>query len=261
MRIRIVSVIVLMFIFQVVQGQSDRPLINAFHTEENIRIDGSLAEADWFRADSIASLTMVEPVIDGNSTHKTVTRVLSDSRNIYFGIICYDSEPDNIVAFTKARDTKLEDEDNIKLVLDTYFDGRNGFIFSINPYAARYDAIVSNNGESENANWDGIWEAKTTITDYGWVAEIKIPVSSLTFKRNINSWGFNIERRVHRLMEVDRWTAISQDYKLGQTIQAGVLANLSEFNLGLGMTPSVSAVTKISHNAGEKAVAGFRAQF
>jgi len=129
------------------------------------------------------------------------------------------------------------------------------------PYAARYDAIVSNNGESENANWDGIWDARTSFVRNGWVAEIRIPLSSLTYKRNLKQWGFNIERRVQRLMEVSRWTAISQDYKMGQTIQAGVLAGLPTFNLGLGITPSVSAVTKISHNAGEKAKVGFEPSF
>ena len=33
--------------------------------------------------------------------------------------------------------------------------------FSVNPNASRYDALVSNSGALENANWDGIWEAKT----------------------------------------------------------------------------------------------------
>jgi hypothetical protein len=242
-------------------GQTTRPAIKVKHTENTIRIDGNLAEQDWYLADSISYLTMVEPLTSDKATYRTVTRILADSRNVYVGVICFDSEPDDIVAFTKARDTKLEDEDNIKIVLDTYFDGRNGFIFSINPFAARYDAIVSNNGESENANWDGIWEAKTSITDFGWVAEIKIPVSSLTYKNGLNKWGFNIERRVQRLIEVDRWTAISQDYKLGQTIHAGVLDDLPTFDLGLGMTPSVSAVTKISHKAGEKADPGFEPSF
>ncbi|MEN8202624.1 MAG: DUF5916 domain-containing protein [Bacteroidota bacterium] len=177
------------------------------------------------------------------------------------GVICYDDQPDGIVSYSKARDRELRDEDNIKIVLDPYFDGRNGFIFSINPYAARYDAIVSHNGEGENDNWDGIWDAGTSITEYGWVAEIRIPVSSLTFKRGLKRWGFNIERRVQRDIEVSRWAAISQDYRMGQTIHAGILTNLPDFNLGIGMTPTLSSVVKISHNKGEKAVPEFKPSF
>lgn len=245
----------------VLHGQENRPHIKTLNIEENIRIDGTLTEEVWYQADSIYTFWMVEPVVNSTPTYTTVARILADSKNIYIGVVCYDDEPDGIVSYTKARDRELGDEDNIKIVLDTYFDGRNGFIFSINPFAARYDAIVSNNGESENANWDGIWEAKTSITEYGWTAEIRIPVSSLTFKRNLDQWGFNIERRIQRRLEVNRWTAISQDYKMGQTIQSGVLTGLPEFNLGIGMTPSLSSVVKISHNDGEKSKTEFKPSF
>ncbi len=261
MKSKYVIMLLLLAIPVLSAAQSVRPVIKSYQISGNIRIDGNLAEPEWYRADSITDLLMVEPVTFNPASSRTVTRILADSRNIYIGVYCYVGNVDEIVAFTKARDSELEDEDNIKVVLDTYNDGRNGFIFSVNPYAARYDAIVSNNGESENSNWDGVWEARTSIVENGWIAEIKIPVSSLTYKRNLSQWGFNIERRIQSLLEVDRWTAISQDYKLGQTIKSGLLVDLPVFNLGLGMTPSVSAVTKISHNAGEKAEPGFEPSF
>jgi hypothetical protein len=261
MRLTLTLSLLLALLSQITLAQSTRPQVNTILTEENIRLDGNLTEECWFKTDSIVSFTMVEPVINSTPTYKTVARIVTDSRNIYIGVICYDSDPDKIVSFSKARDAMLEDEDNIKIVFDPYYNGRTGFIFSINPFAARYDAIVSNSGESENANWDGIWDARTTITDYGWSAEIMIPVSSLTYKKDLDKWGFNIERRVQRLMEVSRWTAISQDHKMGQTIQAGTLNNIPSFNMGIGMTPKFSAVTKISHDAGEKARLGFEPSF
>lgn len=232
----------------------DKPEISIGRTSENIRIDGMLSEKDWFAADSIASLIMIEPLANQKATNKTIVRILADEKNLYIGVICYDNNPEEIVAFSKARDADLDDEDNIKIVFDTYSDGRNGFIFSVNPYAARYDAIVSNYGESENSNWDGIWEAKSLITDYGWIVEIKIPVSSLTYKKGLNYWGFNIERRVQRLMELSRWTAISRDYKMGQTVHSGIISGLPVFNLGIGLTPTISTIAKLSNNAGEDGV-------
>ncbi|TFH35549.1 MAG: hypothetical protein E4G95_06770, partial [Bacteroidia bacterium] len=194
--------------------------------------------------------TTVDPVEGRQPTFNTVARVITDNKNIYIGIVCYDSDPSGIVAFSKARDSELEDEDNVKIVIDTYSDGRNGFIFSVNPFAARYDAIVSNSGDGENRNWDGIWEAKAVVNDNNWTVEIKIPVSSLTFKKGLTSWGFNIERRVQRLMEVSRWTALSRDYKMGQTIQSGILGDLPYFDLGIGLTPTISTIGKVSREAG-----------
>jgi len=84
------------------------------------------------------------------------------------------------------------------------------------------------------------------VNQDSWTVEIKIPVSSLTFKKNLDHWGFNVERRVQRLMEVNRWTALSRDYKFGQTIHAGSLVNLPRLNLGLGLTPTVSTIGKVS---------------
>lgn len=62
-----------------------------------------------------------------------------------------------------------------------------------------------------------------------------IPVKTLTFDKKLKEWGFNIERRIQRKLELDRWTAISNDIPIGQTSNAGLLAGLPDFNLGIGL--------------------------
>jgi hypothetical protein len=91
-------------------------------------------------------------------------------------------------------------------------------------------------------SWDGIWEAKTRIGTGGWIAEIRIPITTMTFRKGLDSWGFNAERRIQRLMEVDRWMAISQDYKLAQTLYTGVVTNIPAFNLGVGLVAKASTI-------------------
>ena len=225
------GLIIVLLTFHAVGQDFDKPALVCITTHQQVRVDGWLNEADWSKADSITALYMVEPVVNGTPSFQTIVKILVTSKNIYLGIKCYDDQPDDIVAFSKARDSELENEDYIKVILDTYRDGRNGYIFAINPFEARYDALVSFNGEFENPNWDGAWDAKTQINESSWSAEIRIPVSTLTFRRGLDSWGFNIQRRIQRYLEVDRWTAISRDYTLGQTIHAGLLYELPEFNL------------------------------
>ena len=246
--------IIILFCFPVsVQGQDAvKPGVSCGTTTQQVRLDGWLNEPDWSMADSITQFTMVEPRVNGIPAFPTIVKVMADQKNIYIGVVCYDDQPGAIVSFSKARDSDLKYEDNVKLVLDTYMDGRNGYIFAINPFGSRYDALVSFNGENENKNWDGAWDAGTRTGDGFWSAEIRIPVSTLSFRKDLDSWGFNIERRVQRVMEVSRWTSISQDYKMGQTIHAGVLTGLPDFNLGIGLTPKVSALGKVSGEAGEK---------
>ena len=156
-----VILLLLIICSQVSHAQEAKPQIRCVTAVSDIKLDGWLNEDDWSRADSITSLGMVEPQVNGTATFPTIVKVLVDQKNIFIGVKCFDNEPDAVVAFSKARDSELEDEDHIKLILDTYGDGRNGYIFAINPFGARYDALVSRNGEDENPNWDGAWDART----------------------------------------------------------------------------------------------------
>ncbi|MCU0344995.1 MAG: carbohydrate binding family 9 domain-containing protein [Ignavibacterium sp.] len=214
--------------------------------DENIIVDGILNEEVWGKVDSIYNLTMVEPTENSPSTFNTILKVASNDKMIYLGIICFDPEPIKITSYSKARDSELSSEDNIKFVFDTFRDGRSGYIFSVNPFGARYDALVSGFGESENPNWDGNWEASARINENSWSVEIAIPIYNFSFENGSNEWGFNFERKIQRLLEKDRWTGIKQDYNIGQVIHAGRLNNLPNFDLGIGLTTRVSAIGHIN---------------
>jgi len=217
--------------------------------DQVIKLDGKMDESAWGSAGIISSFKMVEPNENDEPSYTTMVRVMADSKNIYLGIVCSDPDPDKMVAFSKARDSELENEDYLKVVFDTYGDGRSAYIFAINPYGARYDALASNRGESEDASWDGVWEAKTQILSDGWSAEIRVPINTLTFRKGLTSWGFNVERRVQRLMEVNRWAAISRDYKMAQTIHAGQLNDLPRFNLGVGLIAKAATILDLNRSA------------
>lgn len=35
---------------------------------------------------------------------------------------------------------------------------RAGYVFAVNPAGARYDGLINPGGDTENADWDGIWD-------------------------------------------------------------------------------------------------------
>lgn len=219
-----------------------RPTHSIGAVVDEIILDGDLSEKSWQVAPLLTDLRTTVPLEGGIPTGITEVRVIAQPRNIYFGIICHDPEPAGIVSFSKLRDVDLQNEDHIKIVLDPSLDGQSGYIFSVNPNAARYDALVSNRGESENKNWDGVWEAKTRITDQGWVVEIKIPIQSINYKKGLKEWGFNIERRIQRLQETIRWANVKRDQWFIQTSKAGIINNLPEFTYGWGTSIRPSLV-------------------
>jgi len=186
-------------------GDAARPIVRIAFTTAVIRIDGRLSEPAWSTADSVTNLTQVEPTEGAVPSARTVVRVLTSGDAILIGVRADDPEPSRIVSYVRQRDATLDNEDHVAILLDTYRDGRSGYVFAVNPNGARYDALVSSQGEGLNANWDAVWEAAAARTAAGWELEIRIPLKSLLFRPAFETWGFNVQRRIQRFQETDRW--------------------------------------------------------
>ncbi len=219
------------------------PALRAGQLPGSIKLDGLLDEPAWLLADSITGLVQIVPVQGAAPSGRTVVRVLAAPDALVIGIRADDPDPSGIVSYARARDAELEEEDHVVVVLDTYLDGRSGYVFTVNPAGARRDAVVAGDGEEEDSNWDAAWEAATARTATGWSAEIRIPIRSLMFGRGLTEWGFNVQRRIQRLQETDRWASPVRDYEITQTSRAGRLTGLPAFELGVGLSirPALTA--------------------
>jgi len=212
----------------------DPPELRATTTTDDIRIDGRIDEPVWRTTDSSSAFAQVEPVEGGQPSSATVVRALVTPDALVIAIRCEYAPGVNLVTFARERDASLTSEDHVRVVLDTFRDGRSGYVFAVNANGARYDALVDDNGNGENSNWDAVWQAATARTESGWTVEIRIPIKSLLFKPGLESWGFNVQRRIQARQETDRWASASQDIKVTQTSRAGSLTGLPHFDLGLG---------------------------
>ena len=237
----------LLFSIGLLEGQTiERPTLEAGKLTGQIKIDGHLDEVDWESAEILDDFRTTEPVENGTSSNPTIVRVLADEKYLIIGIECLDSNANDIVRFSKIRDADISEEDHVKIVLDPFLDGQSGYIFAVNAFAARYDALVSRRGESENDDWDAIWEARTAISTKGWTVEIRIPIQSIYFRKGLSTWGFNVERRIQRNQETIRWANVKRDQWFIQTSRAGLLTGLPEFNYGLGLNVRPSLVGRFN---------------
>ena len=218
-----------------------RPLLRAGALPDDIRVDGRLDEPAWAQAEAIDNLTMTEPREGEPPSRQTRVRVLAGRHAFVVGIECFD-DPSGIVSYSKKRDPDLENEDRVGFVIDTFLDGRSGYVFAVNPEGARFDGLVEPGGEDVSPEWDGIWEAATSRSEAGWAVEFRIPVMSIAFKKGLTEWHFNVERQIKRLQESDRWASPRRDWEVFQVSRAGLLTNLPDFDLGVGLTvrPAVS---------------------
>lgn len=199
-----------------------------------IVLDGRLTEESWRSARPLGPLTQREPREGTEPSERTDVYLTFDRNHLYVGVICHDSAAGAVVATQMGRDAELSVDDTIEIVLDTFFDHRNGYYFQTNPLGARVDGLISANGEP-NKEWDGIWHARAVRTGEGWSAEMAIPFKTLNFSLAQTSWGFNIQRTIKRKQETIRWRAARQNLRLAQVSEAGVITGLADLRQGRGL--------------------------
>jgi hypothetical protein len=233
-----------------------RPSLVAGSFAGDFHLDGRLDEADWKIAPFTSDFRTTVPMEGGEPSGRTEIRVLANEKNLLIGIRCEDASPKEIVRFAKLRDADLEDEDHVRIVLDPFLDGQSGYIFAVNAFGARYDALVSNRGGAENSDWDAVWDAAATVDATGWSVEILIPIQSIYFKKGLTEWGFNVERRIQRFQETIRWANVHRDQWFIQTSRAGLLTGLPAFNFGVGLNVRPSLVGSVTQ-LGEDGKADF----
>jgi hypothetical protein len=191
-----------------------------------LRIDGRLDEADWARADSVTDFRQREPEVGAAATERTVAKVLRDDDGLIIGIRAADREPALIRATQLRRDADLESDDYLTLLIDSFHDRRNGFLFATNPNGAMWDAqLVGTEGEDDN--WNGIWTVATTRDEGGWAAEFRIPFRTLRFESGGGAaFGFNVRRFIRRKNEEVLWQAWGRQQGLRRLQYAGDLVGL-----------------------------------
>ena len=201
----------------------------------HISLDGVLNEPEWTEAPSIGEILQREPNPGGQASERTEVKLLFDERNIYVGVMSYDSEPKRIIATQMARDSDLAPDDKVEILFDPFHDHRNGFYFATNPNGVLVDALIIENGQTMNLQWDTIWNVRTAKSEQGWSAEFAIPFKTLSFKAGQTTWGFNFSRTVKRKFEEDRWASPRLDVTFQQVSLAGQIEGLEDVGQGLGI--------------------------
>jgi len=218
-----------------------RPLAKALRIAEAPILDGKVQQdAAYAQASPIVDFWQTTPIYGAAASERTEVRIVYTDHALYVGVICFDSDPESIIVSDSRRDASLDETDSFSLILDTYLDEQNGFVFGTNPAGIEYDAQVSREGGGGfggrqqsgsgggfNINWDGSWDVRTSIHENGWSAEFVIPFQTLRFPRATEQvWGLNFQRNIRRHNERAFWARMPRQYTLSRVSRAGRLEGL-----------------------------------
>ena len=193
-----------------VSGQSEilpKKVYEAYRLEEPPLINGVFDDPVWQQGEWAGDFVQHEPYDGRPPSQPTEFKVAYDDMNLYVAVRALDSAPDSITNRMSRRDNG--EGDMVFVVFDSYHDLRTGFVFGVSSAGVRFDMIFSNNGQNEDPTWDPIWLARAQVHEWGWGAEMKIPLTQLRFKKNSSEvWGFEVVRQIFRHNEMSMWHPI-----------------------------------------------------
>lgn len=175
-----------------------RMTLRASRLEAPLAFNGRLDDEIYRLVSPAGHFTKNDTGVGMPATEQTDVWVFFDDDNIYVSARCWDSEPAREVANERRRDNQgIQNNDNFVVVLDTFYDHRNGYFFQTNPVGGLRDQQVTDEGAANNVDWNAVWDAKVNRDDKGWTTEMVIPFKSLRFKATgPQTWGLNFRRIV-----------------------------------------------------------------
>jgi hypothetical protein len=221
-----------------------RRVVTAIEARTPITLDGALDEDVWHLAQPASEFVQAEPHEGQPATELTDVRLAFDRHALYIGVVCHDAATSGLIVNDIRKDFSPGEQDTFEVLLDTFADRRNGFVFVTNPRGAKSDAQIANEGRDVNTSWDAVWTVATKVGADGWSAELRIPFKTLRFEAGAGRiWGINFSRRIRRKNEIDYWSPVPRVYNLYRAGLAGTLSGLPDASQGrnLRLKPWVAA--------------------
>jgi hypothetical protein len=228
----------------------EKRIYTAYRTADPPVINGLLDDEAWGPGEWGGDFAQYEPSEGAPVKQKTEFKIVYDNSNMYVAIKAYDTAPDSIVSRMTRRDDT--DGDEVIIAFDSYFDQRTAFGFGVSAAGVKGDLIWTDDGMNEDETFDPIWYVRTGIYDWGWAAEMRIPLTQLRFSADENQvWGLEIIRDIYRYDETDLWQPIARNAS-GLVHNAGLLHGINNIKPRTQLDLTPYAVTKLETYEGEE---------
>jgi len=189
---KFLSAIALVFFVLPLFSQSKTPSFLVKHFNTTIVPDGQLDEAVWEKAASVGSFQQYFPSDNVKAEYQTEIRMFTNDKTLFIALKVYGKGDDWVIP-SLQRDFRAGGNDNISLLFDTFNDGNNAFLFGINPYGVRREALITGGGGDFGGfttSWDVKWKGDAMLYDRYYTAEMAIPLTSFKFSEGETKWRF-----------------------------------------------------------------------
>src|SRR4051812_19075108 len=237
----------------VFNGRDNQTRVPVPRVEAEATINGVLDEPVWQQAALLTGFSEFAPQDGIPAADSTQVLVWYSPSAVYFGIRAYESH--GAAHATLADRDKISADDNVQILLGTFNDHRQAYVFGVNPLGVQMDGTIVEQGQVLTSGWtptlsgrvapdlsqDFVFSSKGRITDYGYEVEIRIPLKSLKYQSaDAQTWDLNVVRQVQHSGREDSWAPAKRSNSsfLGQSGSLDQLTGLSR-GLVLDVNPSL----------------------
>jgi len=230
----------------------------------DVTVNGVLDEPVWQQADVLTGFSEFSPHDGVPATDSTHVLVWYSPTAIYFGIRAF--EPHGAVHATLADRDKIAADDNVQILLGTFHDHRQAYVFGVNPLGVQMDGTIVEQGQVLTGGWtptlsgrvapdlsqDFVFTSKGRLTDYGYEVEIRIPLKSIKYQASDEqSWDLHIVREIQHSGAEDSWVPAKRS-NTSFLAQAGTLDGLTGLTRGLVLDINPSVTERVTGAPGAR---------
>src|SRR5258708_2485685 len=211
----------------------------------DVTIDGSLNEPVWKEPARLTGFSQFAPQDGMRAPVSTELLLVYSPTALYVGIRAYEAHGP-VHAALADRD-KIAADDNVQILLGTFQDQRQAYVFGVRRLGVQMDGTIAEQGQNLTGSWtptlsgrvapdlsqDFVFTSKGRLTEYSYEVEVRIPFKSLKYQSaDVQSWALNVVREGKPSGFEDSWAPAKRSNAsfLGQ---AGTIDSLSGFERGL----------------------------
>ena len=242
----------------VYSGRDNQVNVKLPRIEAEVTVDGVLSEPVWQQAAVLTGFSQFSPHDGIPAADSTQVLVWYSPTAVYFGIRAFESHGG--VHATLADRDKITADDNVQILLGTFHDHRQAYVFAVNPLGVQMDGTIVEQGQQLTGAWtptlsgrvppdlsqDFVFSSKGRLTSYGYEVEIKIPLKSLKYQSgDEQSWDINVVRQVQHSGHEDSWVPAKRA-NTSFLSQSGSLDGLTGLRRGLVLDVNPSVTQKVT---------------
>lgn len=218
-------------------------------TDEEIKIDGILNELVWQQREAATDFWLNFPRDSAQASAQTEVYVAYNETYLYIAARNHDPNPGkpNIIA-SRRRDFDNDNTDFFGVLLGTYNDRTNGYLFAVSAIGVQSEALVARSDDSDES-WDNRWFSAVSHNEHGWTVEMAIPYKSIKYS-NVREWGINFLRRDQKANELSSWAPVAQVFDVESLNFAGSLqwdAPPPKAGLNVALIPYLSGAASVNY--------------